>query len=143
MWSGTVNDKERLRGIRSEIVFRQPSVRQVDSTWQVTLSEKFGTANVNEHESGLVGWERRMNVPAVGFVSEQALEMAHKADVVIYSISTNISRIPTDGDKVLRYFAEETGGFRAIFFFRLAVSMPAPMLRAESSTLIPTSVCTT
>lgn len=41
---------------------------------------------------------------------DQALEMAHKADVVIYSISTNISRIQTDGDKVLRYFAQETGG---------------------------------
>ena len=59
MWSGAVDDKERLRGIRSEIAFRQPSVRQVDSTWQVTLSETFGTANVDEHESGLVGWERR------------------------------------------------------------------------------------
>ncbi len=45
---------------------------------------------------------------------EQALEMAHKADVVIYSISTNISHIPTDGDKVLRYFAEQTGGL--VFF---------------------------
>lgn len=45
---------------------------------------------------------------------EQALEMAHKADVVIYTISTNISRISTDGDKVLRYFAEQTGGL--VFF---------------------------
>ena len=43
--------------------------------------------------------------------------MAHKADVVIYTISTNISRIPTDGDKVLRYFAEETGGL-AFFPFK-------------------------
>ncbi len=41
---------------------------------------------------------------------DQALEMAHKSDVVIYSISTNISRIQTDGDKVLKYFAQETGG---------------------------------
>jgi Ca-activated chloride channel family protein len=48
---------------------------------------------------------------------DQALEMAHKADVVIYTISTNISRIPTDGDKVLRYFAEETGGL-AFFPFK-------------------------
>jgi Ca-activated chloride channel family protein len=48
---------------------------------------------------------------------EQALEMAHKADVVIYTISTNISRIPTDGDKVLKYFAEETGGL-AFFPFK-------------------------
>ena len=48
---------------------------------------------------------------------EQALEMAHKADVVIYTISTNISRIPTEGDKVLKYFAEETGGL-AFFPFK-------------------------
>jgi len=48
---------------------------------------------------------------------EQALEMAQKADVVIYSISTNITRIPTDGDKVLKYFAEETGGL-AFFPFK-------------------------
>jgi VWFA-related protein len=48
---------------------------------------------------------------------EQALEMAHKADVVVYTISTNISRIPTDGDKILRYFAEETGGL-AFFPFK-------------------------
>lgn len=48
---------------------------------------------------------------------DQALEMAHKADVVIYPISTNISRIPTDGDKVLRYFASETGGL-AFFPFQ-------------------------
>lgn len=45
---------------------------------------------------------------------DQALEMAHKADVTIYAISTNISRIQTDGDKVLKYFAEETGGL--VFF---------------------------
>ena len=41
---------------------------------------------------------------------DQALEMAQKADVVIYAISTNATRIDTAGDKVLKYFAEETGG---------------------------------
>jgi len=41
---------------------------------------------------------------------DQALEMAERADTVIYTISTNISHIETDGDKVLRYFALETGG---------------------------------
>jgi VWFA-related protein len=41
---------------------------------------------------------------------DQALEMAHKADVVIYAISTNISGAQTDGDKVLKYYAAETGG---------------------------------
>ena len=34
------------------------------------------------------------------FTRDQALEMAQKADVVIYTISTNITRIPTDGDKI-------------------------------------------
>jgi VWFA-related protein len=41
---------------------------------------------------------------------DQALEMAHKADAVMYAISTNISGMQTDGDKVLKYFAQETGG---------------------------------
>lgn len=41
---------------------------------------------------------------------DQALELAQKTDVVIYTISTNISRRSTTGDKVLRYLAEETGG---------------------------------
>jgi VWFA-related protein len=48
---------------------------------------------------------------------EQALEMAHKADAVIYSISTNITHIETDGDKVLKFFAQETGGL-AFFPFK-------------------------
>ena len=41
---------------------------------------------------------------------DQALEMAQKADVVIYAISTNITRAETEGDRVLRYFTTETGG---------------------------------
>lgn len=41
---------------------------------------------------------------------EQALEMAQKADLVIYTISTNVLRGQTGGDKVLKRFAEETGG---------------------------------
>ena len=45
---------------------------------------------------------------------DQALEMAHKADVVIYSISTNRLGIESDGDKVMKYFAEQTGG--QVFF---------------------------
>ena len=44
------------------------------------------------------------------YTRDQALEMAQKADVTIYTISTNITHIETDGDKVLRYFASETGG---------------------------------
>lgn len=52
------------------------------------------------------------------YTREQALEMAQKADVVIYSVSTNISRIQTDGDKLLRYMATETGGL-ALFPFKV------------------------
>jgi len=48
---------------------------------------------------------------------DQALEMAQKADAVIYCISTNISRIEADGDKVLKYLAVETGG-QAFFPFK-------------------------
>jgi VWFA-related protein len=44
------------------------------------------------------------------YTRDQALEMALKADVNVYTISTNITHIETDGDKVLRYFAAETGG---------------------------------
>ncbi len=52
------------------------------------------------------------------YTRDQALEMAQKADVVIYTISTNISRQPTDGDKVLKYFSSESGG---ITFFPFKV----------------------
>jgi len=48
---------------------------------------------------------------------DQSLEMAQKADAVIYCISTNISRIEADGDKVLKYFAAQTGG-QAFFPFK-------------------------
>ena len=34
------------------------------------------------------------------YTRDQALEMAQKADVVIYAISTNTKRDDTDGDKV-------------------------------------------
>lgn len=49
---------------------------------------------------------------------DQALEMAQKADAVIYAISTNISRTESDGDKVLKYFTAETGG-QAFFPFKV------------------------
>jgi Ca-activated chloride channel homolog len=52
------------------------------------------------------------------YTRDQALEMAQKADVVMYVISTNITRVESDGDKVLRYFAQETGG-RAFFPFKV------------------------
>jgi Ca-activated chloride channel homolog len=51
------------------------------------------------------------------YTRDQALEMAHKADVVVYTISTNITHASTDGDKVLKYFSEETGGV-AFFPFK-------------------------
>ena len=49
---------------------------------------------------------------------DQALEMAQKADVVIYAISTNITHAETDGDKVLKYLTTETGG-QAFFPFKV------------------------
>jgi VWFA-related protein len=52
------------------------------------------------------------------YTRDQALEAAQKADVVLYTISTNDSKIESDGDKVLKYFAAETGG-RAFFPFRV------------------------
>jgi len=44
------------------------------------------------------------------YTRDQALEMAQKADVTVYAISTNITRVPTDGDKILKYLSTETGG---------------------------------
>lgn len=52
------------------------------------------------------------------YTREQALEMAQKSDVVIYTISTNRTKIETDGDKLLRYLAKETGGL-AFFPFQV------------------------
>jgi Ca-activated chloride channel homolog len=49
---------------------------------------------------------------------DQALEIAQKVDVVVYAISTNVSRSETGGDKVLKFFTEETGG-RAFFPFKV------------------------
>ncbi len=51
------------------------------------------------------------------YTRDQALEMAQKSDVVIYTISTNISKAETAGDRVLKYYAAETGGV-AFFPFR-------------------------
>jgi Ca-activated chloride channel family protein len=52
------------------------------------------------------------------YTREQALEMAQKADVVIYTISTNYTAQQTDGDKVMKYFAAQTGGL-AFFPFKV------------------------
>ncbi len=41
---------------------------------------------------------------------DMALEMAHKAEAVIYTISTNRSGQRVDGDRTMKYFAEQTGG---------------------------------
>jgi Ca-activated chloride channel homolog len=52
------------------------------------------------------------------YTRDQSLEMAQKADVVIYAISTNTKRDDLDGDKILRYMSEETGG-QAFFPFKV------------------------
>jgi VWFA-related protein len=49
---------------------------------------------------------------------EEAVEMAQKAEVIIYAISTNTSGQKLKGDKVLEHFADETGG-RAFFPFKI------------------------
>jgi len=41
---------------------------------------------------------------------EQALEMAHKAEAVVFTISTNRSGAQMGGDAVLKRFSEQTGG---------------------------------
>lgn len=49
---------------------------------------------------------------------EEAVEMAQRAEVIIYTISTNISGVKLRGDKVLERLAEATGG-RAFFPFKI------------------------
>ncbi|HEX6502813.1 MAG TPA: VWA domain-containing protein [Terriglobales bacterium] len=49
---------------------------------------------------------------------EEAIEMAQRADVIVYTISTNVSGIKQSGDKVLERIAEATGG-RAFFPFQM------------------------
>jgi len=49
---------------------------------------------------------------------EEAIEMALRADVIVYTISTNISGGKHGGDKVLERIADATGG-RAFFPFQL------------------------
>ena len=50
---------------------------------------------------------------------EETLEIAQKAEVTIYAIGTNITGIRKRGDKVLKRFAEETGG-RLFMPFKLS-----------------------
>jgi VWFA-related protein len=49
---------------------------------------------------------------------EEAIEMAQRAEVIIYTISTNISGTKLRGDKVLERIADATGG-RAFFPFKI------------------------
>ncbi len=49
---------------------------------------------------------------------EEAIDMAQRADAIVYTISTNISGMKGQGDKVLIRIAEATGG-RSFFPFQL------------------------
>lgn len=49
---------------------------------------------------------------------QEAIEMAQRANVIIYTISTNLSNIQDSGDKNLKMLAEATGG-QAFFPFKL------------------------
>ncbi|HWC18955.1 MAG TPA: VWA domain-containing protein [Terriglobales bacterium] len=49
---------------------------------------------------------------------DDAIEEAQRADVIVYTISTNVSGTKTRGDKILEAVAEETGG-RAFFPFKI------------------------
>lgn len=47
---------------------------------------------------------------------EEALAMAQRGEVTIFAISTNRTGVETQGDKLLKYFAQQTGG-QAFFPF--------------------------
>ncbi len=48
---------------------------------------------------------------------EESIEMAQRAEVIVYTISTNVSGVISKGDKVLERISEATGG-RAFFPFK-------------------------
>lgn len=49
---------------------------------------------------------------------EEAVEMAQRAEVIVYAISTNVSGVKLRGDKILERLADATGG-RAFFPFKV------------------------
>jgi Ca-activated chloride channel homolog len=49
---------------------------------------------------------------------EEAIEMAQRADTIVYTISTNVSGTKGQGDKILERIADATGG-RAFFPFQI------------------------
>ncbi len=49
---------------------------------------------------------------------EEAVEMAQRAEVIVYAISTNVSGSGSHGDKILERIADATGG-RAFFPFQI------------------------
>lgn len=49
---------------------------------------------------------------------EEAIEMAQRAEVIVYAISTNVSGVKLRGDKILERLADATGG-RAFFPFKV------------------------
>ncbi len=49
---------------------------------------------------------------------EEAIEMAQRAEVVVYAISTNVTGNSTRGDKILQRISDATGG-RAFFPFQI------------------------
>jgi Ca-activated chloride channel homolog len=77
---------------------------------------------MKEHESGPVrkaiilvsdGDDNQSRV-----LRQEALDMAQRAEVIVYTISTNLSNIQDQGDKNLKLLADATGG-RAFFPFKL------------------------
>ena len=49
---------------------------------------------------------------------QETIEMAQRAEVIVYAISTNVSNIKMPGDKIIEKLAEATGG-RAFFPFKI------------------------
>jgi len=49
---------------------------------------------------------------------EEAIEMAQRAEAIVYTISTNVSGTKGEGDRILERIADATGG-RAFFPFQI------------------------
>ena len=72
--SVAVDDEERVGGVRGQILLVDLSMRQTDGTRHVPLLERLWRTHVEQNEALRVA-ERGMDIPAVGLVGQQALEV--------------------------------------------------------------------
>lgn len=76
--SGAVDNKQRIGWIVGQVAIVDPTVGQVDGSWDVSGGVELGASHVEEHEGRVAGGEVMVDVPTVGLVGEQAFEMCER-----------------------------------------------------------------